>query len=223
MKKVIFLKVKAVIFDMDGVITNTMPYHFRAWQQVLKEEGIAATHHDIYRREGQRGIDSVQEIFAHYQVPFHRDQAERILLKKEILFKKIVKNRYIPGSRLLIQQLLRQGFRLALVTGTARDEVRRILPNDLFQHFSVVVSGTDVRQGKPSPVPYLKALDQLGLRAKDAVVIENAPFGILSAKSAGLRCLAIATSLPPRFLKQADQIFGSIKELKSRVQFQLPE
>ena len=77
--------VKAVIFDMDGVITNTMPDHFRAWKKVLRTEGIFVTHHDIYSREGQRGINSVFELFAAHKRTMADARARQILKRKEEL------------------------------------------------------------------------------------------------------------------------------------------
>src|SRR5690606_18525803 len=130
----------------------------------------------------------------------------RILLEKEELFKTIVKQRFIAGSRPFLKTLKNQGFKLALVTGTARHEVHKILPDTIFNLFDVVVCGTDVQNGKPHPEPYLTALKKLNLNGKNAIVIENAPFGIRSAKAAGISCFAIETSLPKKFLKQADAV-----------------
>ncbi len=215
------LEVKAIIFDMDGVITNTMPDHYLAWKIILKKEGINATYEDIYSREGQKGIDSVKEIFAHHHKIVDERTALRILRDKEKYFKKIVKRRFIPGSRSFLKGLRKTKFCLALVTGTARHEVHKILPDDLYNLFSVIITGSDVQNGKPHPEPFLKALKGLQLKASDAIVIENAPFGIRSARKAGLRCLALATSLPHAYLKQADCIFDSFKELKEKVRFHL--
>ena len=213
-------KVAAVIFDMDGVITNTMPDHFRAWNKVFSTYGLHMTHMDVYKREGQKGLQSVKEIFAERKIPFHLAQARKILQEKEKLFKAIVKRRFVPGSRRLLHDLHRKGIRLALVTGTARHELRRILPHHLTILFEVIVTGSDVRHGKPHPEPFLKALKKLGLNSSHAVVIENASFGIRAAKAAGLKCLAVETSLPREFLKEADEIFSSIKELSRHVKFQ---
>ena len=213
-------KVAAVIFDMDGVITNTMPDHFRAWNKVFSTYGLHMTHMDVYKREGQKGLQSVKEIFAERKIPFHLAQARKILQEKEKLFKAIVKRRFVPGSRRLLHDLHRKGIRLALVTGTARHELRRILPYHLTILFEVIVTGSDVRHGKPHPEPFLKALKKLGLNSSHAVVIENASFGIRAAKAAGLKCLAVETSLPREFLKEADEIFSSIKELSRHVKFQ---
>ena len=213
------IKVKAVIFDMDGVITNTMPDHFRAWKIIFLKEGIKVTHFDIYSREGQKGIMSVGEISKEYQRPIAPGDAKKILLEKEELFKKIVKRRFIVGARSFLRFLYKKNIKLALVTGTSRHELHQILPDHIYNLFSVIVTGSDVKYGKPHPEPFLKALQLLKLKPSEAVVIENAPFGIQSAKQAGLRCLALASSLPKKFLHEADSIFSTIKEMRRKVWF----
>ena len=216
-------KVRAVIFDMDGVITDTMAYHMRAWRIIFARHGVRVSKNDIYKREGQKGISSVQEIFGDYGKPFHLSEGRKILLEKEELFKRIVKKRFIVGSRHFLKMLNRRGFRLALVTGTARHEVHKILPREIFQLFDVVVCGCDVQNGKPHPEPYLTALKKLRLQAGQSVVIENAPFGIRSAKAAGIRCLALETSLPKSYLKKADAVFHSFAHLRSKACFEFPD
>ena len=111
----------------------------------------------------------------------------------------------------------RQGFRLGLVTGTARHELLKILPKGLRKFFDAIITGDEVTHGKPHPEPYQKALKMLQCKKSDAIVIENAPFGIQSAKAAGLKCFAIETSLPKKYLKQADFVFHSFKHLKTSV------
>jgi len=213
--------IKSVIFDMDGVITNTMPDHYRSWKTVFKDEGIHVTYEDIYKREGQPGLSSVTEIFNEYGKVLGASQPAEILRRKENLFKKIVKTRFITGARTFLKYLHKDNIRLGLVTGTARHELRRILPASLQDLFSVIVTGDDVKHGKPHPEPYLRSLKGLKVKAFQAVVIENAPFGIRSAKRAGLKCLALETSLPRKHLSEADGIFSSIKELQNNVKFSL--
>lgn len=215
------LKVRAVIFDMDGVITNTMPDHYAAWKKVMIDEGVHVTYHDIYCREGQPGIISVREVFRKYGHEFEEKKARQILLKKEEYFKKTVRRRFVPGARRFIKKLYKDKFRLALVTGTSRHELHRILPDPLYELFSVVVTGNDVKHGKPHPEPYMLSLSKLKIKPSEGVVIENAPFGISSAKGAGLRCLALTTSLPAEYLKEADKIFTSFRDLADKARFQL--
>lgn len=218
--KVVF-KVHAVIFDMDGVITDTMSYHMRAWRSVLLRHGVSVSKNDIYKREGQKGVDSVREILSDYKKPSDRKLVQEILLEKEELFKSIVKKRYIAGSRGFLKKLKRGGFKLALVTGTARHEVYEILPDEIYGLFDAVVCGSDVQNGKPHPEPYLTALSKLKLESKQAVVIENAPFGIQSAKEAGIRCLGLETSLSKKFLNKADAVFHSFAHMTSKASFEL--
>ncbi|MBF0387311.1 MAG: HAD family phosphatase [Candidatus Omnitrophica bacterium] len=198
---------------MDGVITDTMPYHFRAWRKVFGAHGLKVSKFDVYRREGQKGTKSIQEIFAQAGILLTPEMAGRIIAEKELLFKKILRQRFIPGSRTLVSRLSRRGLRLALVTGTSRHEVEHTLPKGLLSLFQATITGSDVRLGKPDPEPYLKALKALKINAREAVVIENAPFGIMSAKAAGITCYAVTTSLPKEYLGQADKVFKNMKSL----------
>jgi beta-phosphoglucomutase len=217
MKKRFEFNYRAVIFDMDGVITNTMPYHFDAWLSVLKAAGIKVSCYDVYQREGQAGLTTIKELFQQHHIKFSIDQANALLRQKEELFKKTVKIGFIKGSRPFIRKLKRRGLRLGLVTGTSRHEMEKILPRSLRRLFDVIVTGDEVRKGKPHPEPFLKAVKALKLKPKEIMVIENAPFGIRSAKAAGLFCAALETSLPRKYLLAADAILGSFEELNNLV------
>jgi beta-phosphoglucomutase len=212
-------KISTLIFDLDGVITDTMPYHFQAWRSVFAAEGIRVSREDVYKREGQKGIDSVRELFVEKEKLYTDTIGRRLLQEKEKLFKRIYKLKFIAGSRMFIKRSQARGFKLALVTGTSRHEAQKLLPKDLWNYFNVTVCGSDVQNGKPHPEPYLKALTKLNVRPKEAVVFENAPFGIRSAKAAGLFCIALETSLPASYLKKADLVLSSFKAIASKVKF----
>lgn len=177
------------------------------------------TYEDIYKREGQPGLSSVTEIFRERGIDFKTKEAVRILKKKEALFKKLVKTRFITGARFFLKYLHKKNIRLGLVTGTSRHECYQILPRSLRDLFSAIVTGNEVKCGKPHPEPYLRSLQKLKINPSQAIVIENAPFGIRSAKRAGLTCLAVETSLPRKYLREADRIFSSVKELKEKTSF----
>jgi len=214
------MNVKSILFDMDGVITNTMPDHFRSWKEALKAEGICVSYEDIYRREGQPGLSSVHEIFAEYDKPMDDQEAARILENKENVFNKIVRERFIPGARNFLKYVHKKNIRMGLVTGTSRRELLKMLPEKLRRLFSAIVTGDEVENGKPHPEPYRRCLDLLGIHPREAVVIENAPYGIQSAKAAGIVCFALETSLPKVYLSDADAVFSSIRELQDGLDFQ---
>ncbi len=208
------LALNAIIFDMDGVITMTMPYHFRAWRKVFAEAGINVSKFEVYSREGQKGIRSVIEIFKKHNKTVTASQAKALLHQKESLFKTLDKTPFVTGAKPFIKKYHRKGVMLALVTGTARHEIEKILPKSLLACFNIIISGSDVRYGKPHPEPYRKAIKALKLNREEAIVIENAPFGITSAVKAKIKCIAIETSLPQRYLKDADHIVHNFKELE---------
>jgi beta-phosphoglucomutase len=212
-------RIRAVLFDMDGVITDTMPYHMRAWRRVFKKAGVAVTRLEVYRREGQPGRLTIREIFKERGIAFSDDGADRMLEDKERIFKRIVRRRFVRGARSILKDLRRRGLRMALVTGTSRPETMRILPGPIVAMFDAIVTGSEVKHGKPHPEPYLLALKGLGIPASAAFVVENAPFGITSAKRAGLMCAALRTSLPQRYLKEADVVAASFKDLRGRRPF----
>lgn len=203
---------------MDGVITMTMPYHVRAWSHIFAGEGILLDPYEIYAREGQRGIVGILEIFAQYGKPLSPAQAKKLLARKEMLFKQIVRTRFVPGARVFIKKYHKKSIKLAVVTGTSRHELEQILPADLMQKFDVIITGNDVKKGKPHPEPYQKALKALKVKKAEAFVIENAPYGITSAIKAGLVCAALETSLPKAFLKEATKIVVDYQGLEKFIE-----
>jgi beta-phosphoglucomutase len=219
MRKKIKFNFKAVIFDMDGVITNTMPYHFDAWLDTFAKHGIKIGCYDVYKREGQDGLTSVKEIAAKQRIKLSLKEARQILAQKEELFKRIVKIKFVKGSRPFVRFLKKRKMPLALVTGTSRHEMHRIMPPRLLGMFEVSITGNDVRKGKPNPEPFLKALRRLKVNASQALVLENAPFGIEAAKKAKLFCIALQTSLPRKYLSRADAVFKSYTQLRKSIDF----
>jgi HAD superfamily hydrolase (TIGR01509 family) len=214
MRKKIKFNFKAVIFDMDGVITNTMPYHFDAWLETFAKVGIKINCYDIYKREGQDGLTSVKEIAKEHKMKFSLREAKQILGQKEELFKRLVKIKFVKGSRPFVGCLKKRKFLLGLVTGTSRHEMHRIMPEKLLDMFNAIVTANEVKKGKPHPEPFTKALGMLKAAPEEAVVLENAPFGIESAKRANLFCIALQTSLPKKYLSRADTVFKSYAQLR---------
>jgi len=210
---------RAVIFDMDGVVTDTMPYHYRAWKPVLTEAGIHVSHFDIYKREGEKGGDSLQDLFMENGKTLDADSLARLMQKKEALFQKIVQPDLITGSEEMIRRLHHKGYVLALVTGTSRSELLKFLPARLLCFFKMTLAGDEVRKGKPHPEPYRTVMEHLELERDRAVVVENAPFGIRSARAARLYCLAVTTSLPESYLKEAgaSEIHASLEGVEEAI------
>lgn len=203
---------KAIIFDMDGVLVDSMPYHAEAWKQAFATAGIEVEKRDIYELEGSNHMQTVDIIFRRFgRVPTDKDAKELSSRKIEI-FNRIEQVMPFDGIKELLADLA-PVYRLAVVSGSNRNTVHGLMNKFFPGAFQVIITGDDVKKSKPDPEPYLKAIEKLGVQKEDCIVIENAPLGIRSAKSAGLLCIAVVAYLGRESLKEADVIVERHREL----------
>lgn len=212
MKRLKF-KPKAIIFDMDGVIIDSMPYHFIAWYEALRPQGVRVTCFDVYSKEGERWEKSLKYFLERAKINPTKKLLKNIFSTRQKIFKKNFKQFIFKGTEEFLTSLNKRGYLLGLVTGTPTTEIKNILPKRIRDLFGCVVAGDQVRNGKPHPAPYLKAAGMMGCKPAECMVVENAPLGIKSAKSARMFCVALATSLPPEYLKGADIILNELEEI----------
>lgn len=216
-KKVI-KDIKAVIFDLDGVIVDTMPFHAKAWQDTFKKFGIRVTKKEIYLREGEKWDKTFFDILKKHKLKITKEIKKEVFRHREDVFKNILKIRIFKDAPPLIRALKSKGLKLALVTGTPRKEVKRILPKGIYKLFDVIIPSDEVKFGKPHPEPFLRALKALKTKSKEAIVIENAPNGIKAAKEAKLKVIAVETSLSRSYLKGADVILDSLRGINKVIE-----
>lgn len=203
---------RAVMFDFDGVIVKSMEDHYEGWRKALEEYGIEMPPEELYIMEGAGVEELASQITRKYNLPY--DEVSNLLEKKRIHYEQIKKDELYPFLIELLEWVEQKELKTALVTGGERERVMHILGDfGLLEKFDVIVASEDVFYGKPSPEPYLKAAQLLGVEPQDCVVIENAPLGIRSAKNAGMTCIAICTTLPPSFLKEADVVTDNLQEV----------
>jgi beta-phosphoglucomutase len=202
---------KAILLDMDGVVLNSPPLHLRTWQRTLEPLGIELTAGVLFPLEGMPTEVTAQALTRLLLGRACSDQeARRLANRKRTLFRESFKPSFIPGVVPLLHDLRGRGYRLGLVTGSARSVVNESLaPTGIDALFDAIVTGDDVRLGKPDPEPYQIAAEFLELSPSDCLVIENAPLGIQSALSAGMGCIALETTLPASHLSAADRVFAS--------------
>ncbi|MBI1883127.1 MAG: HAD family phosphatase [Chlamydiae bacterium] len=205
---------KGLLFDLDGVLVDSMRLHDRAWRKALLDWGLEVSPEEIFLREGEKGSLTAHDLLKKAGREPHPELIDELIREKGKWFRQGARAEFFEGALSLIRFLRGKKYRLGLVTGSYSAEVKVLLGEDFLSNFEVVVTGDDVHQGKPHPEPYLRALEKLGLEASGVWVIENAPYGIRSAKAAGLTCLALATSLPASYLEEADLILSNLKEVR---------
>jgi beta-phosphoglucomutase len=211
------IKPEAIIFDMDGVIIDSMPYHFLAWYEALRPYGVRVSCFDVYSKEGEKWNDTLRDLFIQSGIKPSLKLLREVFLKRQKIFKKLFKRFIFSGAEDLLLSLKARGYALGLVTGTPKNEVNSILPRKIASLFKVIVTGDQVKKGKPDPEPYLRAAALFGLSPSSCLVVENAPLGVESAKRAGMFCVAITTSLPKAYLKKADRIINNLQEIPSLI------
>lgn len=213
------LSPKAVLFDMDGVLYNSMPNHAIAWQQSMAQFGIEMTADDAYATEGARGVDTIRQMVARQQGrEIDEAEAQRMYDVKSHIFHELPEAPVMPGILDLMQQIQEDGIQIGVVTGSGQKPlIRRILKDfGSFVDEAHITTAYDVRRGKPKPDPYLMGLRKAGdLQPYEAFVVENAPLGIRAGAAAKIFTIAINTGpLPAQTLldANADLLFPSMTD-----------
>lgn len=209
---------KAVFFDFDGVMAETMPYHLPAWNTVLERDyGFALNPMTVKLNEGRPVFEIAQAVFDDAGQPYTTEMLLDVITKKNAIFRDTHKSSVFPENYVLIKRAKERGLKVGLVTGTKRDNLGLVLPDDLLAQFDIMITDGDTARGKPAPDPYLAAAENIAVDPADCIVIENAPIGIEAAKSAGMFCIAVKTTLPGELLNQADVTFNNHAELLQRI------
>jgi beta-phosphoglucomutase len=194
-----------------------MPYHFLAWYEALRPYGISVKCFDVYIREGERWQKSMEDFLRGSGVSPSKALFKKVFTARKKLFRNRFKRFIFSGAREFLVRLKKEGYRLGLVTATTSAGVKEILPRSIERLFDHITTGDHVKKGKPYPEPYLRAAKSLGVDPKECLVIENAPYGVASAKSAGMYCVALTSSLPKEYLKGADVIADNLDEVSGLI------
>ena len=198
---------KAVLFDMDGVLYDSMPNHAIAWQRSMAKFGIHMTEADAYATEGARGVDTIR-MMVKKQQGREIDEAEAQLMydEKTRQFHALPETPVMPGILDLMQQSHADGLTIGVVTGSGQRPLINRLMKDfgMFLNENHIVTAYDVKHGKPNPDPYLMGLHKVGnLNPWEAIVVENAPLGVKAGVAASIFTIAVNTGpLPNEVLEK---------------------
>lgn len=209
---------KAVLFDMDGVLYDTMPDHACSWEKTMKKYGLTMTANDVYLNEGRIGVDQIDVIAKRGGLTFSREERNRIYQEKTDIFMSCPPAAVMPSSLELLQKVKSRNLFAMLVTGSKQPSLINRIFNDFPDIFTRdnMVTAHDVQHGKPHPEPYLMAILKGGLQTNEAIVVKNAPLGIESASAAGLFVIAVNTGILPDALlldAGANLLFPSLNNL----------
>ncbi len=209
---------RAALIDMDGTLYDSMGNHATAWQRMMREYGIKVPRNEFFLYEGMTGAATITHLVGREQ---HRtpsaDEIERMYHRKTELFTEQGPVKPMPGAAEVISAFRRHSLRCVLVTGSGQSSLISRIPRDYPRVFldGDRITSRDVDHGKPSPEPYLRAMDIAGVQPWQAVVLENAPLGVQSGAAAGAFTIGVTTGpIPAESLRQAGAniIFPSMAE-----------
>ena len=214
---------KVVLFDMDGVLYDSMPNHGVAWQRAMKEFGIHFTLEDSYATEGARGVDTIRK-YAKAQLgkELSEEEAQQMYDVKAHYFHEMPEAKVFDGVIDLMQKIKASGLKIGIVTGSAQLPLIERVTRDFGDFVSAdqITTAYDVKCGKPNPDPYLMGLQKAGnYLPTEGIVVENAPLGVHAGVAAGCYTVAINSGpLPDATLldEGANILFPTIREFADK-------
>lgn len=213
------LQLRAVLFDMDGVLFDSMPYHADAWSKVMTQAGFNFTPEDVYMNEGRTGADTINTAsMAQFGKPATQELIDSLCKAKCEVFDTYPPTPRMQGAIELVQKVKACGLTPMIVTGSGTPALlSRVQGNfpGLFNE-NHIISSFNVKRGKPYPDPYLLALERGRLKPNEAIVVENAPLGVTAGVAAGLFTIAANTGpLKEEVLTEAgaNLVFPSMQAL----------
>lgn len=189
---------KAVLFDMDGVLYDSMPNHAIAWQKSMAQFGISMTAEDAYATEGARGIDTIRK-FAKMQLhkEISYEESQKMYDVKTEIFHGMPEAPIFDGVIRLMTLIRQSGLTIGIVTGSGQRPLIQRLLTDFGDFITAerIVTAYDVTHGKPAPDPYLMGAAKADAKPHECIVVENAPLGVKAGVAAG--CFTIAVNSGP--------------------------
>jgi beta-phosphoglucomutase family hydrolase len=203
------------LFDWDGVIIDSSRPHEQAWYILAEREGRVCPEGFFPKSFGMKNEKVIPEL-----LKWTNDPAEihRLSLAKEAIYREIIKKEgvtLLPGVLTWLRKLKERGIKSSIASSTIRENIECALEIlKIREYFDAIVSGEDVKHGKPDPEVFLLAAKKIGKKPEECVVFEDAHVGIEAGLKAGMKVVALATTHPPHTLRNAHIVVYSFNDLR---------
>ena len=213
---------QAIIFDFDGVIADSEPLHFRAFQQALAEDGLELAPKEYYARYlGYDDVGMFQAFGEDRGLPMDAARVKELVVRKGVKLQAMMSAGSVlfPGAADFVRAAA-QAVPIAIASGALRHEIVEIIEAaGVSELFAAIVASGDTPESKPSPEPYRLAFERLrettgtALDPRRCVAIEDSRWGLESARGAGLRCVGVTNSYPADELTGAELVVSGLQTL----------
>ena len=213
------MPIKAVIFDMDGVLIDSTKFCSISHDRLFKEYNIIISGKEHKKYIGMSLRDKLNEIGGKYNIKFNLEKITKKLVKHQL---ELMKGELKPNKKNLelIKELKNDSIKIAVATSSSYYRAKKYLKMiKIFPKLDVFITKDDVKRHKPFPDLFLKAVKELKLKPSECIVIEDAINGVIAAKKAGCKCIAVETSFSKKELKKAgaDLIIKDISKLNKKI------
>jgi len=201
------------IFDLDGVLVDSYEMHFECWRSIAEEYSLDVTEKEFDSLFGRRGKDIARQIWG---PDLPEGEVVSIHRRKQALYRETLQRNFpaMDGAVELIDSLVKSGFVLAIGSSAPIENIEMSLKGlERTNSFEALVSGSEVRRGKPDPQIFQVAAQRMGLKASNCAVIEDAPVGIAAAVAGGMTAIALSGTASPESLTEAHLVVTSLREL----------
>lgn len=227
--KEILKNIKAVIFDMDGVLSDTEPIYLKIEKDIAGRYGKILTNELIEKIKGSSLVNAMRILVEELDIS---EEPEKLALEEEKAFRDYIINNPVPSvscAKEIVEIMKALGYRIALATSTVAANTMIILSKIGFKdHFESITTGDKVKRTKPAPDIYLKSAKDMGIEPKQCLAIEDSLNGCKAAKAANMKVLAVNVEekVREKFEKVADivyssncELFEDLKKLKNQSTF----
>lgn len=213
--------IKGVIYDIDDLMVNSNPLHAEATEVVFKKIGHSLDELPEQMLKsfiGMRIVDILQEIIGYFKLDISFDDLYK---ERTDIFLKLAQEKLeiMPGLYRSLDLFRNNKYSIAVTSSGTKEYINLVLEKfNIKDYFKIIISGDDVKKGKPDPESYLLASKQLGLLPQECLVLEDATTGIAAAKGAGCKCMAIKNlNTPPQDHSKADRVINSLEEINLEI------
>lgn len=204
-------KIKACIFDLDGVIVDTAKYHYLAWKRLANELGFEFTEKDNERLKGVSRMESLEILLEIGNVEADEETKLNLAEKKNNWYREYIskmdESEILPGAKEFIETLRAEGYKVAI--GSSSKNTMTILHSiKMVDYFDAIIDGTKITKAKPDPEVFLLGAKALDVTPEECVVFEDAKAGVEAAKRAGMYAIGLGSE---EILKDADKVIPNLK------------
>lgn len=206
---------KAFIFDMDGTMIDSMPYHLKTWQKLLEEHGLSMDLPDIQRQLYGTNAEVINRFFGEGR--FSESEMEAFADHKEALYRELYSPdiQLVAGLEAFIRATHEAGIPMAIGTSGIMANVEMMLDRcNIRPYFSAIVTADEVKEGKPHPATFLRCAEKLGIQPDACIVFEDVPKGAEAAHRAGMKSVIVTTQHTANEFEHISSVLQCIQDFR---------